>query len=231
MGVFKRLVFLVYGLCATAAFVALGLSWYGPWSRYLESLMGTLWFYRAVAGATLVGVFGSLVMFLNGVFASRRSTVEVDLPDGSKIAVTQDAISSRVTSIVEADGSCIAEDVVIRAKKRRGGVHVFVRICPVTSLDVLEKGRELKAELARGLPTLCGNKLKSVRLEFTEPQTEEYHSSLEDSDSAHANNLVITELPAVGTEQDFASTQHGSHITGHNEHSSQSNRDSDQSVE
>ncbi len=207
MGAFKRFVSLFYGLCATAAFVALGLTWYGPWSRYVTSLMGTDWFYRAVAAVGLVGIFGSLLIFLSGVFAPRKHTVEVNLPDGSQVCVTQDAISSRVISIVEADGTCIADHVVVRAKKRRGKVGIFVRVCPVSSLDVIEKGEELKSELARGLTSLCGDKLTNINLEFTEPQTEEYHVSLEDSAVSYADDIAGND-PFISLEPSSSSTDY-----------------------
>ena len=75
MGGFKRFVFVVYGLAGTAAFAALGLSWYGPWVRQVASLMGTDWFYRAVAGLSVAGAFGTLLILLIGVFAFVMDTI------------------------------------------------------------------------------------------------------------------------------------------------------------
>ena len=180
MGGFKRFVFVVYGLAGTAAFAALGLSWYGPWVRQVASLMGTDWFYRAVAGLSVAGAFGTLLILLIGLFSSRSDVIRVNLPDGGHVTVTRDAVSSRAATIVEADGTCVADDVVVRAKRRRGGVRVFVRVCPMSSIDVMHRADELREELRYGLASLVGDRLRSVDLEFTEPQVEDYRMSFEE---------------------------------------------------
>lgn len=180
MGGFKRFVFVVYGLAGTVAFAALGLSWYGPWVRQVASLMGTDWFYRAVAGLSVAGAFGTLLILLIGLFSSRSDVIRVNLPDGGHVTVTRDAVSSRAATIVEADGTCVADDVVVRAKRRRGGVRVFVRVCPMSSIDVMHRADELREELRYGLASLVGDRLRSVDLEFTEPQVEDYRMSFEE---------------------------------------------------
>ena len=210
MGIFKRLVLLIYGLCATAAFAALGIMWYavyGPWSYSINLLMDTDWFYRAVATVSLLGVFGSLFIFLSWIFALRKHAIEVSLPDGSRVSVTQDAIRSRVVSIVEADGSCIADNVLIRAKKRRGKLGIFVRVCPMNSLDVIEKGAALKSELRRGLSSLCGNRPVNIRLEFTEPQTEEYRMGWEESAASYVDDIATDDF-FVKAASDNSSTNY-----------------------
>lgn len=202
MGGFKRFVFAVYGLVSIFALVMLGLTWYGPWSKLFSALLGIGWLYRAVEACAVVCLGGLVFILCRGLFSSRVDAIEVTKGDGSAVTVTRDAIASRATKIVEADGTCIADEVFVSAK-RRGDIRVRVRVQPVSTIDVLGTGEELQAELKRGLADLCGSKLRSVRLEFTEPQTESYPS-------ASASDATGT-LPAYGA----SSGAYGSGVAAH----------------
>jgi hypothetical protein len=173
MGGFKRFIFIVYGICSLLALAALGLSWYGPWAHLVSSWMGIEWFYRGTEALLLICLAGVVVILFRGLFTTKVESVEVTTQDGGTVTITRDAVASRATTIVEADGTCIADEVKVTAK-RRGNIRVHVRVQPIATIDVIGKGQELQDELKRGLSDLCGNKLSSVTLEFTEPQTESY---------------------------------------------------------
>ncbi|MGL5174191.1 MAG: hypothetical protein ACRC75_10085, partial [Olsenella sp.] len=97
-------------------------------------------------------------------------TIEVTTVNGGTISVSRDAIASQATHIVEADGTCSADRVDVKAKKS-GHVRVHVRVLPHESVDVVAKGAELHDELVRGLASVCGDKIDRVSLEFIEPES------------------------------------------------------------
>ena len=173
MGGLKRFVYVLYSILGLLGIVALGLTWYGPFVRQASALMGVDWYYRTVEVLMFLIGLGLVVTFFRGLLSKPRGTVEVNTVDGGHVTITHDAVASLATSIVEADGTCLADEVTVRAK-RTGNIRVHVRVQPVSTMDVMRKGEELTAELKSGLAPLCGDKLRKVTLEFTEPQTEEY---------------------------------------------------------
>lgn len=215
MSGFKRFIFVVYGICGLLALAALGLSWYGPWAHLVSSWMGIEWFYRGTEVLLLICLIGIVVILFRGLFTTKVESVEVTTQDGGTVTITRDAVASRATKIVEADGTCIADEVRVTAK-RRGNIRVHVRVQPISTIDVIGKGEELQEELKRGLSDLCGDKLTSVTLEFTEPQTESYTMSSSQSYSDYsvpshsydssASYAATTKLPASDAEDEDASS-------------------------
>lgn len=170
MGWFKRLCLFVYGLAGILALLALSLPWVGPYTQEATSLLYVNEYFTALE--VLVGItgVGCLICLLRSIFTPRNyKNVIISSDGGDQITVTRSAIASQAQHIVERDGTCVAGTVRVRAKKR-GSIRVFVRVTPRHSLDVVEKGAQLHAELDEGLAKIAADKIKSVNLEFTDPQ-------------------------------------------------------------
>lgn len=170
MGWFKRLCLFVYGLAGILALLALSLPWVGPYTQQATDLIYVPEYFRVLE--VLVGItgVGCLICFLRSIFTPRNyKNIIISSDGGDQITVTRSAIASQAEHIVERDGSCVAGTVRVRAKKR-GSIRVFVRVTPKRPLDVVEKGEQLHAELDEGLAKIAADKIKSVNLEFTDPQ-------------------------------------------------------------
>ena len=170
MSVFKRLCTIVYVLANLFALGALALTWYGPWTRGASALLNLEAYSIALVVCLCVSVFGLLVLLLRALVVRKVRTIEVATVDGGTISVTRDAIAAQASHIVEADGTCRADRVVVDAKAR-GHVRVHVRVLPRETVDVVAKGAELHEELIDGLAAVCGDRVEGVSLEFIEPET------------------------------------------------------------
>ena len=170
MSVFKRLCTIVYVLANLFALGALALTWYGPWTRGASALLNLEAYSIALVVCLCVSAFGLLVLLLRALVVRKVRTIEVATVDGGTISVTRDAIAAQASHIVEADGTCRADRVVVDAKAR-GHVRVHVRVLPRETVDVVAKGAELHEELIDGLAAVCGDRVEGVSLEFIEPET------------------------------------------------------------
>lgn len=170
MGWFKRLCLFVYGLAGLLALFALALPWVGPYTEEATSLLYVPDYFRALEVVVGITGVGCLICLLRALFTPRNyKNIIITSDAGDQITVTRSAIASQAQHIVERDGSCTAGTVRVRAKKR-GSIRVFVRVTPKHPLDVVEKGRQLQAELDDGLARIAADKIKSVNLEFTDPE-------------------------------------------------------------
>ena len=170
MGGFKRFCMFVFGLAGLLGVIALALTWVGPWTAQASALMSVENYFYAVEVCVAIALVIMLVVLLRAIFARSVRTIEVTTVNGGTISVSRDAIASQATHIVEADGTCSADRVDVKAKKS-GHVRVHVRVLPHESVDVVAKGAELHDELVRGLASVCGDKIDRVSLEFIEPES------------------------------------------------------------
>ena len=170
MGGFKRFCMFVFGLAGLLGVIALSLTWVGPWTSQASALMSVENYFYAVEVCVAIALVIMLVVLLRAIFARSVRTIEVTTVNGGTISVSRDAIASQATHIVEADGTCSADRVDVKAKKS-GHVRVHVRVLPHESVDVVAKGAELHDELVRGLASVCGDKIDRVSLEFIEPES------------------------------------------------------------
>ena len=170
MGGFKRFCMFVFGLAGLLGVIALALTWVGPWTAQASALMSVENYFYAVEVCVAIALVIMLVVLLRAIFARSVRTIEVTTVNGGTISVSRDAIASQATHIVEADGTCSADRVDVKAKKS-GHVRVHVRVLPHESVDVVAKGAELHDELVRGLACVCGDKIDRVSLEFIEPES------------------------------------------------------------
>ena len=170
MGGFKRFCMFVFGLAGLLGVIALALTWVGPWTSQASALMSLEYYFYAVEVCVAIALVIMLVVLLRAIFARSVRTIEVTTVNGGTISVSRDAIASQATHIVEADGTCTADRVDVKAKKS-GHVRVHVRVLPHETVDVVAKGAELHDELMRGLASVCGDKIDRVSLEFIEPES------------------------------------------------------------
>lgn len=171
MGWFKRLCLFVFGLAGVLAFAALVLPWVGPYTQQATDLITTnLDYWYAVLVVAGITALGTLICLLRAIFTPRnRKVVMVNRVDGGEITVTRNAIASQAKHIVESDGTCVAAGTHVRAGKR--AVWVRMKVTPKKAMNVVQKGEELHNQLVRGLAGICGDTLKDVSLEFTDPQS------------------------------------------------------------
>ena len=170
MGGFKRFCMFVFGLAGLLGVIALSLTWVGPWTAQASALMSVENYFYAVEVCVAIALVIMLVVLLRAIFARSVRTIEVTTVNGGTISVSRDAIASQATHIVEADGTCSADRVDVKAKKS-GHVRVHVRVLPHETVDVVAKGAELHDELMLGLASVCGDKIDRVSLEFIEPES------------------------------------------------------------
>lgn len=185
MGWFKRLCLFVFGLAGILALVALSLPWVGPYTREASSLItGVPEYFTVLEALVCITGLGCLICFLRSLFTPRnRKEIIISDEGGDQITVTRAAIASQAEHIVERDGSCVAGTVRVNARKR-GNIKVFVRVTPKRSLDVVKKGEQLHAELDEGLAQIAADKVRSVNLEFTDPQEMDDVSTSSTSDAS-----------------------------------------------
>lgn len=201
MGWFKRLCLFVFGLAGILALVALCLPWVGPYTGEATALIHDADYFVALEVVVGITGLGCLICLLRALFTPRnRKEIIISQENGDQITVTRAAIASQAEHIVERDGSCTAGTVRVNARKH-GNIKVFVRVTPKRSLNVVDKGRELHAELDEGLAQIAADKVRSVNLEFTDP--EEMDVSLE----APASSSAATSADAdLGEDYDVPAT-------------------------
>jgi len=197
MGGFKRFCMFVFGLAGLFGVSALALTWIGRWTSQASSLMSLEGYFCAVEVCVLIAIVGLAIILLRSIFMRSVKTIEVTTVDGGTISVSRDAIASQAAHIVEADGSCSASRVDIRAKKR-GCVRVHVRVLPHETVDVVTKGAQLHDDLTRGLSSVCGDKVDQVSLEFVEPESVTLATPAPEPERAPEARSVSSHEPAPG---------------------------------
>lgn len=170
VGGFKRFCMVLFSIVGLLTLAALALPWFGPWTRAATGLLAIGWYYIAVEVCLAISVVGLVAVLLSALFSPKNDSVIVTALDGGQVSVSAKAITSQATHIVEADGSCRAVRVRIKAR-RHGRVRVFVRVQPFSTVDIPTKAARLHDDLVEGLTALCADRLGSVSLEFIEPQT------------------------------------------------------------
>lgn len=170
MGGFKRFCLIVFALAGIACLCALVLPWVGPYQDEAIALMDNDYYYigvQVVAGITALGV---LLALFRALFTPRkRKTVVVSKSGGDQISVTTAAISSQAIHVVEEQGTLIAEKVQVSASKG-SKVKVNVRVRPRQTVDITTEGQRLHDDLAKGLSTICGDRVQRINLEFVEAE-------------------------------------------------------------
>lgn len=172
MSWFKRLCLFVFGLSGLLALTAMGLAIVdNPWNSQVRSLLfESRWFFVALVVVAGIAAFGLLVLLLMSLFTPRnpKETIVAEV-EGGKITVTRSAIVSQTRHIIEDDGTCVANSIRVKVR-RRGHVRVGVRVMPLYPMDVVKRGEMLYAALESGLREVCGDSVSSIDLVFREPQ-------------------------------------------------------------
>lgn len=172
MSIVKRLCTAACSLAALFALAAFGLTWYGPWTGRASALFSVRAYSLAVQACVVVAVAGALVALVRALLSRRTRTVEVARVDGGSITVTRDAIAAQAAHVVEVDGTCVADRVRVDAKPH-GDVRVHVRVLPRRPMDVVARGTQLHHELLEGLAVVCGSTVRSVGVEFVQPESDD----------------------------------------------------------
>lgn len=180
MNWFKRLCLFVFGVAGILALAGLLAPWWGPYTQEATGLMeASQTYWTAIQAVSAITAVGCAICLLRALLSPRNHKyITITREGGDEITVTRTAIASQAQHIVERDGSCVAGTVRVYAHKR-GHIRVFVRVTPKHTLNVVEKGEELQRELDEGLAKIAADKIKSVNLQFTEPQEAEEDESLE----------------------------------------------------
>ena len=171
MGILRRLGHILFGVMGICLLLALGMTQFGPYTHEATALLEKDWYRGTVI--VLLGLVGLafLFMLLKGLFARRRpKTVTVTRVGQDKITVTTNAISSQVTHIVESGGRNRAERVKVRVSPR-GKAEIRLNVRPAYATDLTEEGVRLHEALVSGLMKLCGDSVKSIAIQFVEPES------------------------------------------------------------
>lgn len=170
MHAMKKLLRIVFALAGLLSLAALGLTVFGPWTGQALALFRMDWYSYLVQALMAITAIGLIVNLFQGILSRKNDSVIIDRLEGGQLVVSRDAIASQAAHIVEADGTCVAQDVRVSAK-RKGHVKVDVKVLPHSSVDVVSKGQALHDQLAHDLAALCGNNIDSISLEFLQPET------------------------------------------------------------
>lgn len=170
MGGFKRFCLIVFALAGIACLCALVLPWVGPYQEEAIALMDNDYYYIGVQVVAAITALGVVLVLLRALFTPRkRKTVVVSKSGGDQISVTTAAISSQAIHVVEEQGTLIAEKVHVSTNKG-SKVKVDVRVRPRQTVDISAEGQRLHDDLARGLSTICGDRVQRINLEFVEAE-------------------------------------------------------------
>ena len=170
MNALKRLGLFCFGVAGIFALVALTLPWLGPWTEQARAMLTVRWYYIALEACIGIAAAGLLVELLRALLTPRSVKAVVVAREGSgQITVRTSAIASQATHIVEEDGRYTVEHV--RASARKHHVDVRMRVRPAFAVNVAEEGAALHERLVAGLGELAGDTIRSVDLEFVEPES------------------------------------------------------------
>lgn len=183
MAWYKRLFMFLFGLAGILSLAALSLSWVGPWTSQVRSLiLESSWCFIMLEILVCITGVGLLGCVLVSLFAPRnpKDTVVAEV-GGSKITITRTAIISQARHIIEADGTCAVASVRVRMGKR-GNIRVNVKVTPHLPVNVIDRGTILHSELEQGLAKVCGDCVRSIGIMFTEPEQRGTLSTYVDTD-------------------------------------------------
>lgn len=169
MNGFRRFIHIVFALSGLAALAALISPWLGPFTQQSRDMLYTSWYFIALQVLCVITAVGLIVVLLRAIFMRDPKNIVITRMDGGQVSVSRDAVASQAAHIVEADGSCTADRV--RVNPRGGRVDVSMRVHPRSSLDVVEKGSKLHADLVNGLAAVCGDKVGNINLDFVQPES------------------------------------------------------------
>ena len=191
MGFFKRFFLFVFSACGILALLALGLPWFGPFTRGATALMAQPVYYLVVELVTGVALLGLLINLVRALVVKKVDSIVVTDESGSQVSVTRSAISSQATHIIESDGSCYVEKVKV-TPRRKGTIDVEMRLTPRRTVDVREKGSELNQALVDGLALICGDRIGNVDIEFLEAGTPDVYGAKSSSEFTYTPSSFST---------------------------------------
>ena len=212
MSGFKRFCYILYVLASTFVFLALALTWFGPWTHQATNLLFTKPYLIALNACAAISIFGLVVVLFRALFIRKTVKLTVATVEGGTISVTKDAISSQAAHIIEEDGTCLAHRVNVQISKNNS-VAVQIDILPKEPVDVTAKGSEFYNALQSGLAIVCGPCVSSINLSFIKPSS--FSPKDEEGASLSQSKEVMPE-PEIVEEQSYEqpSTQAAAQQTG-----------------
>lgn len=170
MSGFKRFCYILYVFASAFVFLALALTWFGPWTYQATNLLFTKPYLIVLNACAAISIFGLVVILFRALFIRKTVKLTVTTVEGGTISVTKDAISSQAAHIIEEDGTCLAHRVNVQISKNNS-VAVQIDILPKEPVDVTVKGPELYSALQSGLAIVCGPCVSSINLSFIKPSS------------------------------------------------------------
>lgn len=170
MSGFKRFCYILYVFASAFVFLALVLTWFGPWTYQATNLLFTKPYLIVLNACAAISIFGLVVILFRALFIRKTVKLTVATVEGGTISVTKDAISSQAAHIIEEDGTCLAHRVNVQISKNNS-VAVQIDILPKEPVDVTVKGPELYSALQSGLAIVCGPCVSSINLSFIKPSS------------------------------------------------------------
>lgn len=215
MSGFKRFCYILYVFASAFVFLALALTWFGPWTYQATNLLFTKPYLIVLNACAAISIFGLVVILFRALFIRKTVKLTVATVEGGTISVTKDAISSQAAHIIEEDGTCLAHRVNVQISKNNS-VAVQIDILPKEPVDVTVKGPELYSALQTGLAIVCGPCVSSINLSFIKPSSfspkDEEGSSLLQSKEIAPESENVEEHPYEQSSEQVMTQQIGQDI-------------------
>lgn len=215
MSGFKRFCYILYVFASAFVFLALALTWFGPWTYQATNLLFTKPYLIVLNACAAISIFGLVVILFRALFIRKTVKLTVATVEGGTISVTKDAISSQAAHIIEEDGTCLAHRVNVQISKNNS-VAVQIDILPKEPVDVTVKGPELYSALQTGLAIVCGPCVSSINLSFIKPSAfspkDEEGSSLLQSKEIAPESENVEEHPYEQPSEQVMTQQIGKDI-------------------
>lgn len=215
MSGFKRFCYILYVFASAFVFLALALTWFGPWTYQATNLLFTKPYLIVLNACAAISIFGLVVILFRALFIRKTVKLTVTTVEGGTISVTKDAISSQAAHIIEEDGTCLAHRVSVQISKNNS-VAVQIDILPKEPVDVTVKGPELYNALQTGLAIVCGPCVSSINLSFIKPSSfspkDEEGSSLLQSKEIAPEPENVEEHPYEQSSEQVITQQIGKDI-------------------
>lgn len=215
MSGFKRFCYILYVFASAFVFLALALTWFGPWTYQATNLLFTKPYLIVLNACAAISIFGLVVILFRALFIRKTVKLTVATVEGGTISVTKDAISSQAAHIIEEDGTCLAHRVSVQISKNNS-VAVQIDILPKEPVDVTVKGPELYNALQTGLAIVCGPCVSSINLSFIKPSSfspkDEEGSSLLQSKEIAPEPENVEEHPYEQSSEQVITQQIGKDI-------------------
>lgn len=215
MSGFKRFCYILYVFASVFVFLALALTWFGPWTYQATNLLFTKPYLIVLNACAAISIFGLVVILFRALFIRKTVKLTVATVEGGTISVTKDAISSQAAHIIEEDGTCLAHRVNVQISKNNS-VAVQIDILPKEPVDVTVKGPELYSALQSGLAIVCGPCVSSINLSFIKPSSfspkDEEGASLSQSKEIAPEPENVEEHPYEQSSEQVITQQIGKDI-------------------